>query len=290
MSKLLVVIVVSALVFLAAQSCSDSSDLIGPGLLPLAQITSGGGFEPTISPDGQFLAFSGLGSQLIVRDLTSGAEDTMRFADNSIVTMSDPDWSPQLDTIAFLRGGLFVMSLSTGDTIRIASGSNLETPDWSPLGTEILTNGRSPDGAYLTTYPGGATNMVPCIDPSGFGCAGEGPSFSGDGQWFTYEDGLEIMKVPRTGDTATAVVFNQRDVASPAWSPNGFWIAFVMQDSSSNDFHIWVVDARSQVFGQFQITTGNDDQPTWSPDSKTLYFERTVSGSPTEIWRVGFSP
>ncbi len=292
MSRLLIIIVVIPLAFLAPQSCSDSSDLVGPGPLPLAQITSGGGTDPTLSPDGQFLAFRGAGAELIVHDLTSGSEDTMRFADSSVVTMTDPDWSPHMDTIAFLRGGLFVMSLSIGDTIRVASGSNLETPDFSPLGNEILTNGRSPDGAYLTTYPGGVTTIVPCIDPDTSICDGEGPSFSGDGQWIAFEDGLDIMKVPRTGDTAIPVVFDQNDVTEPAWSPSGFWIACVMQDSSSSDLHIWVVDARSQVFGQFQITSGagSDRRPAWSPDSRTLYFERTVPGSLTEIWRVGFAP
>jgi len=75
-----------------------------------------------------------------------------------------------------------VVDLATRDTTWVATGSNLETPDWLPNGGVILTNGRSPDGAYLTDYPYGSPVRVICSEPDGSRCAGEGPSFSGDGQ------------------------------------------------------------------------------------------------------------
>jgi Tol biopolymer transport system component len=153
--------------------------------------------------------------------------------------------------------------------------------------------GRGPDGAYLTSYPAGVTEIIPCTRDGGALCQGEGPSFSGDGQWITHEEGLKIMKVPRAGGVAQTVVGGLRDVTKPAWSPNNKYIAFVMQGTSYQFGHIWVADSRGQTFGLWQVTDGDfrDSEPTWSADSRTIYFTRNDSAfsAPTKIYGIGFS-
>lgn len=245
------------------------------------------GTSPSAGPAGRYIAYEASG-KIAVYDLTTGVSDTISdFGRN-------PDWSPDNDTLVVsVPGGLYIVSLSTGDTSRLAIGNNLEEPDWSPTGTEILTMGRSPDGAYLTTYPAGVTEIIPCMRETGGLCQGEGPSFSGDGQWIAHEEGTRIMKVPRTGGTAQTVVGGLRDVTQPAWSPDNKYIAFVMEGASYQFGHIWVADSRGQSFGLLQVTDGafRDSEPTWSADSRTIYFTRSDSAfsAPAKIYGVKFS-
>lgn len=252
-----------------------------PAPLELEQLTFDFGMSPTVSPDGRRFAFKPSGRGLVVQSLVDGTRDTI------LDFGRDPSWHKTQDLIVVESDGLCVVDLATRDTTWVAKGSNLETPDWSPSGAVILTNGRSPDGAYLTDYPYGSPVRVDCSEPDGSWCAGEGPSFSGDGQWIAFEDGLEILKVPSDGGTSVEVVGGLRDTGEPAWSPDNKYIAFSMQNIERDGWNIWVSDARGMDFGLWQLTSGNgfDFGLTWSPDSRVVFFSRAGN-----IWRIGFDP
>ena len=130
---------------------------------------------------------------------------------------------------------------------------------------------------------------VSCEDPDGTNCSGEFPTWSPDGQWIAFEDGLEIMKVSREGGLAEVVVEELGDVADPAWSPDGKWIAFVLAGQYPV-YSIWVTDARGPEFGLIQVTDDNEEDytPTWSADSATIYFSSDRNGR-REIWKVPFN-
>ncbi|HSG99976.1 MAG TPA: hypothetical protein VLB27_08005 [candidate division Zixibacteria bacterium] len=277
---------------LSAGSCQDTNPPTGggggDGATPdtLTRLTFDGGYNPTVSPDSDRVAFQLLGGGIAVLHLASGVIDSV------FLFGSEPDWSPDPDSILYLFGGIRLASLTTQGSFPLINNSNVETPEWSHDGWRIVSHGTSPDGLYLTSVRSGQMEMVTCTTDAGDPCAGEHPSYSGLGDYICFEDGLEIMRVAPTGGIAETIVANLRDVTEPSYSPDGLFIAFAMQGLDPATTHIWVSDAQSQDSGLWQVTDGavRDRSPAWGPNSHFLYFERsdTALGSQTDIWRIGF--
>lgn len=159
---------------------------------------------------------------------------------------------------------------------------------WSPLGNAVAYEDADL-GLMLMSYPAGTVAQVPCVDPDGSGCHGGNPSWSPDGSWVAFEDGLEILRVLGSGGTAEVVV-GFGDPAYPAYSPDGRAITFSVQ-SVGDIQHLWVTDARGTSHGVAEITTGGfrDLWPSWSPDGKEIYFQSNRSGV-YQIWKVPYDP
>ncbi|MFA7563492.1 MAG: S9 family peptidase, partial [Methanoculleus sp.] len=89
---------------------------------------------------------------------------------------------------------------------------------------------------------------------------------------FTAED-LVMMK--RIGETVT--------------SPDGRWIVFPLSvadlDANKRLANLWIV--RTDGSGLRQLTTppGDDSDPCWSVDGRTLYYLSTRSGT-SQVWKI----
>jgi Tol biopolymer transport system component len=289
-------IAVLCVILMMACDNDKSTDSDQPLPLPLQRVATEGN-RPTLSPDGDWMAYSLSGSGIVKMALDGGVVETL-------TTFGlEPDWSRINDLILFraydstLGQFLGTVDATTGDTAIIRFGGWDDGQVWSPNGDEIAAEGSQ--GLTIISYPEGELSTVPCVDPYGYGCQGEEPTWSSDAQWIAFEDALEILKVQRSGGTAQVVVGGLNDVASPAWSPDGKCIAFMMQDSGSSDWHIWVADARGADSGLWRVTATDttctdtlgcfDRSPAWSHDSRTIYFTSNRDGQPG-IWRIGFQP
>jgi hypothetical protein len=254
------------------------------GAAELIQVTTTGGWDPAVSQDGLWVAHRrSPGGMVKVHADGTGSE---------ILSSSYPldlDWRRPGDLIIASRdGALYTVDATNGDSAYVRAGS-LEDLAWSPLGNEIASYGN-----WIVDYPSGALSLIPCSDPDGTECAGEDPTWSPDAQWIAFEDGLEILKVRRSGGLAEVVVAGLGDVTGPRWSPDGRWIAFtrVERTQSGDSFtNIWVADARGTAYGLVQVTSGSyrDGNADWAPDSKTIFFDSDRSGQDQDqIWKVAF--
>jgi len=71
--------------------------------------------------------------------------------------------------------------------------------------------------------------------------------------------------------------------AYPRWSPNGEWICFHKKEKGWN---IWMI--RPDGAGLAQLTTGSRESthPSWSPDSRLVYFQSYRSDKSFDVWAV----
>ena len=63
---------------------------------------------------------------------------------------------------------------------------------------------------------------------------------------------------------------------SPAWSPDGRWIAY--ETRVGGQFDIWLIDPSGEVNVPLVTHPRNDESPSWSPDSRRLVFSSTRRG------------
>src|SRR5450755_2771284 len=90
--------------------------------------------------------------------------------------------------------------------------------------------------------------------------------------------------------TADDLVRLQR-IADPQVSPDARYVIFVLRatDMAANrgHTHLWLID-RTEVNPPARVlalNAANDSSPRWAPDSRTIYFLSTRSGS-SQVWRL----
>ncbi len=264
---------------------------------PPIQVTTTGGYHPSVSPDGEWVVFGNIYEMLsIIR--TDGTDNTLL---SSAVPCYQPDWSRHNDSlIVFIRtdsagSGEFIehyqslatMNVFTMNATHFYGGEFDDDPAWAPDGSFIAIQNSDPDGVRLISYPDTIITDVSCSDNGGI-CEGEHPTWSPDGNWIAFEDGLEILKVQTTGGDAEAIVEGIGDASYPTWSPDGESIAFTLGAGDYN--HVWVIEDINDSQNLIQVTDGLviDARPTWSPESDTIYFTRRDFDNPqNDIWKTG---
>jgi TolB protein len=219
-------------------------------------------------------ASSGAG-EIVVADFDGyGAKPVT--TDGSIV--AKPAWVPGKLAVyytSYARGNpdIFYHSLSSGERRVVAGYSGLNTsaavsPDGSKVAM-VLSKAGSPniwvcnaDGTNLKRLTTGIEDSSPCWSP--------------DGQWICFatkqSERRRLAKVPAGGGTVqylnTAGVSNPTE---PDWSPDGKWIAFTSQ---MGDFNICVMSADGSVK---PVVLVSGENPSWSPNSRTLVFNHASS-------------
>ena len=83
-------------------------------------------------------------------------------------------------------------------------------------------------------------------------------------------------------------------ISDPRLSPDGRRVAFVQRetdlDANKGRTSLWLLDLTPGTAPPRRLTDvkANDSSPRWSPDSRTLYFLSTRSGS-SQVWRLALS-
>jgi len=206
------------------------------------QLTTAGGGDPAISPDGRRIAFGRSGHIFVMN--ADGSGQTQLTSSDSTMGDSTPTWSPNGAKIAFDRHNsvayfdIVVMNADGSGQTLLTSGGCDETPAWSPDGTRIafaecggqitIINADGSDRRALPTRCG--TN--PDWRPDGkqlvyINAAG----FSGDPSSCPSPGGPYLVDAAGTGSpTAIPNTSDAYMYPTPArWSPDGTQIAYDAQ-------------------------------------------------------------
>ena len=82
-------------------------------------------------------------------------------------------------------------------------------------------------------------------------------------------------------DVSVVLADQGTDIASPAFSPDGRWIAYYRAAEGHRD--VWVIPARGGPPANFSNQVGQDLQPVWSPDSSKIAFVSNRGGA-YQLW------
>ena len=196
--------------------------------------------------------------------------------DNAIV--SAPSWVPgrlalYYNSYKLENPDIFYSDLSTGQRRVVArfGGSNF-SPAASPDGTKvtmILSKDGNPD-VYVCNADGSNLKRLTT------GIEDSSPCWSPDGRWICFATKIAgrrlLAKVSADGGAVQVVhTVGAPNPTEPDWSPDGKWIAFTSQTS---EFDICVVPADGST-PPTVLVPGED--PSWSPNSRTLVFNHSVS-------------
>ena len=169
-----------------------------------------------------------------------------RLSTTAAGTIVDAVISPDGRSFAYINGGnqqLRVYDLGTGESRLVAEQayeSNVGKPTWSPDGLTLAnadiqeTNTRFREGR----------NMIRTVDVA-------------TGTWSFREPG----PLPRA--------LSERFEAGPAWSPDGRWMAYIMDST----LHVMAVASDGTPIGApRQVTRHAADMPSWTSDSRGLIY------------------
>jgi Tol biopolymer transport system component/predicted Ser/Thr protein kinase len=221
------------------------------GTFAPATSTPGPEFFPTLSPDGQLLAYAGRagGGWDIFLQRVGGQRPinlTAEWRSDDV----QPAFSPDGRSIAFRSsrdgGGLFVMG-ATGESARRVADRGFN-PSWSPDGREIAFATRP---VFESPYDRPTASELWAV---------------------RLEDG-RTRRI--TGD----------DAVQPAWSPHARRLAFwgLVKGGSRRD--VWTVPAGGGPAVPVTQDEAVDWSPAWSPDGRFLYFSSDRGGS-MNLWRI----
>jgi Tol biopolymer transport system component len=233
---------------------SDGQLNTAPLNMRFDQLTSESGTEwfPSLSPDGQWVAYAGEagGNRDIYLQSISGKTPINLTAD-SADDDDQPEFSRDGERIAFRSsregGGIFVMG-RTGESVRRVTRAGFK-PSWSPNGAEIVYATQNVDVNPQNTQ--GTSEL-----------------------WIvSLASGGELKRL-NTGDATMA-----------SWSPHGHRIAYMKRLGTSRQRDIWTISATTDESAPITSDTANDWSPTWSPDGRFIYFASDRGGS-MNLWRI----
>ncbi len=207
-----------------------------------------------------------------------------------------PRVSPDGSRIAFsslTKNGweILMYSLDLNRTVSFPrfAGTNL-SPAWSADGTKLaFSSSRSGDPEIYVMDNSGLNPRRVTSSPGPDVSPVWNPKTGAQVSWVSGRTGLPQIYTMESDGTNIQRMTDQGYAVSPAWSPNGQFLAFAWirrygpGEPGASD--IYLMDIASKQWVQLTHDGGRNDFPSWSPDGRHIVFQSNRSGS-LQIWTM----
>jgi Tol biopolymer transport system component/DNA-binding winged helix-turn-helix (wHTH) protein len=258
------------------------------------------------------LALALLAHAWFEKPIEHGIEASVVQLTNFIGNVGNATFSPDGKRLAFewdrsegYRTGIYVREVNGTELTRMDDGNgDANGPAWSPDGQQVAfveTQESGPPEIRVVPAAGGAEKTVSVI-PNQSRLA-----WTADGRWIAYEVIFVDESVTALRDCGIWAVsvaggekrhltnMNETTVGdlSPAFSPDGRWLAFFRSESSGvQDAYLQAVHNGIDPKGKPERLTEerqNSRDLTWTPDSQALIYSSRRDGSST-LYRLSIRP
>jgi serine/threonine protein kinase len=198
-------------------------------------------------------------------------------ASPTVRAYEDMSMSPDYRRAAFTIPGdpewnIWTLDLQGGSLNRLTFNGDNRDPVWAPDGKHIAyTSFRDGGfGIYWNTADGSSPEQL--LVRTRFQPFVQG--FTPDSKNLLYgvggSDAQELLELPIPGSgTPTVVVPKSERAGFHSLSPDGKWLAYESDQSGRFEVYVQPFPATG---GKWQISTEGGTRPSWSPDSKEIYF------------------
>jgi serine/threonine-protein kinase len=197
--------------------------------------------------------------------------------------ISDPVLSPDGKRLAVgtreLVSEVLIKELDQGPLSKLTEpGSNHVRPAWSADGRSVAFVAEGfPDRNLYQRLADGSRSATLLLDVER---PVEEAVFSRDGVWLIYRTGLFVgegdLHARRLGsDSSIVLVATPAFETSPALSPDGRWLAYVSNESSTPEVYVRPFPTGD---GRRQISVQGGQEPVWAHSGRELFY-RTASGA-----------
>jgi Tol biopolymer transport system component len=188
-----------------------------------------------------------------------------------------PRFSPDGDKISFWieqsRCDVVVYDISRGVVTRITSDGDNHHPVWTPDGREItyLSRKGPPAAAYevYSKSADGSGSEEPLSTVPQKLTAGSELSWTPDGKALAFGHGGDVWLLPRPQGKARPIIQTRFNEMTPAFSPDGRWLAFVSDESGEQEVY---VQPFPEAGPKYRISTKGGTEPVWAPRGGELFF------------------
>lgn len=228
-------------------------------------------FHPSVSPDGNLVAFVAGGS-LRIYDVTTQTSKSVNTG--GISSIWSPSWSSSGTELGFYttsNNNVYVLSNITEDTNEYTATVSQKTSTGNGYsqfvwGHPIAPQGPPPDPtatATNTATPTATPTEAPDDSPPGILVSLPAIVFSN-----SYGGDSEIYKA--TGISSTQLTDNADEDTNPAYAPDGQKIAFQSDRDGTLEIYRMDIDGTNE----YSLTIAGGIEPDWYPDSSVVVFAR----------------
>jgi len=224
-----------------------------------------------------------------------------QYAVTQLASISlSPRVSPDNSRIAFAsfyKGGpnIAMWSNELGRLVKFPffGGTNL-SPAWSSDGTHIAFSSSRAGYPEIYVCDQNGNNLVQLTAYHGKDHGPDvspvwNPKTNAQIAWVSGRTGLPQIYIMDSDGTNVQRLTDQGYAVSPAWSPNGQFIAFAWVrkygPGAPGASDIYIMDVASKQWVQLTHDGGRNDFPSWSPDGRHLVYQSTRSGA-EQIWSM----